>query len=43
MENFTKIFQILEYKHPAGVYPLHPLHDFHEICSICSTFQDVLC
>ena len=26
----------LEYKHPAGAYPLR---DFHKICRVCSSFQ----
>ena len=29
----------MEYKRPAGAYPLH---DFHEICRVCTPFQDVL-
>ena len=29
----------LEYKRPAGAYPLH---DFHKICRVCTSFQDVL-
>ena len=29
----------LEYKRPAGAYPLH---DFHKICRVCTTFQDAL-
>ena len=31
--------QNVEYKRPAGAYPLR---DFHKICSICTTFQDAL-
>ena len=27
----------LEYKRPAGAYPLH---DFHKICTVCTSFQD---
>jgi len=30
----------VEYKRPAGAYPLR---DFHKICRICTTFQDTLC
>ena len=29
----------LEYKRPAGAYPLH---DFHKICRVCTSFQDAL-
>ena len=29
--------QNVEYKRPAGAYPLR---DFHKICSICTTFPD---
>ena len=29
----------LEYKHPAGAYPLR---DFHKICRVCTSFQDAL-
>jgi len=29
--------QNVEYKRPAGVYPLR---DFHKICRVCTTFQD---
>jgi len=32
--------QNVEYKRPAGAYPLC---DFHKICRICSTYQDALC
>ena len=31
--------QNVEYKRPAGAYPLS---DFHKICRICSSFQDAL-
>jgi len=31
--------QNVEYKRPAGAYPLR---DFHKICSICTSFQDAL-
>ena len=31
--------QNVEYKSPAGAYPLC---DFHKICRICSSFQDAL-
>jgi len=31
--------QNVEYKRPAGAYPLH---DFHKICRVCTTFQDAL-
>jgi len=31
--------QNVEYKRPAGAYPLH---DFHKICSVCTPFQDAL-
>ena len=37
---FLLIFgQNVEYKRPAGEYPLR---DFHEICRICTSFQDAL-
>jgi len=37
---FLLIFdQNVEYKHPAGAYPLR---DLHKICRICTPFQDVL-
>ena len=29
----------LEYKRPAGAYPLR---DFHNICRVCTSFQDAL-
>ena len=29
----------MEYKRPAGAYPLR---DFHKICRICTSFQDAL-
>ena len=29
----------MEYKHPAGAYPLC---DFHKICKVCTPFQDAL-
>jgi len=29
----------VEYKRPAGAYPLR---DFHEICRFCTSFQDAL-
>jgi len=29
----------VEYKRPAGAYPLL---DFHNICSVCTSFQDAL-
>jgi len=31
--------QNVEYKRPAGAYPLR---DFHKICTFCTTFQDAL-
>ena len=31
--------QTVEYKRPAGAYPLR---DFHKICQVCTSFQDVL-
>jgi len=31
--------QNVEYKHPAGAYPLR---DFHKICRICTPFQNAL-
>ena len=31
--------QNVEYKRPAGAYPLR---DFHNICSVCTTFQGAL-
>jgi len=37
---FLLIFdQNVEYKRPAGAYPLS---DFHKICRVCTTFQDAL-
>ena len=37
---FSLIFgQNVEYKRPAGAYPLR---DFHKICRICTLFQDSL-
>ena len=37
---FLLIFgQNVEYKRPAGAYPLC---DFHNICRICTSFQDAL-
>ena len=29
----------VEYKRPAGAYPLH---DFHKICRVCTSFKDML-
>ena len=34
-----KFDQNVEYKRPAGAYPLR---DFHKICRVCTPFQDVL-
>jgi len=34
---FLKFYQILEYKRPARVYPLH---NFYEIIGVCMQFQD---
>jgi len=31
--------QNVEYKRPAGAYPLR---DFHKICRVCASFQDAL-
>ena len=31
--------QNVEYKRPAGAYPLR---DFHKICKVCTAFQDAL-
>ena len=31
--------QNVEYKRPAGAYPLH---NFHKICRVCTSFQDAL-
>jgi len=31
--------QNVEYKRPAGAYPLR---DFHNICRVCTPFQDAL-
>jgi len=31
--------QNVEYKRPAGAYPLR---DFHNICRVCTSFQDAL-
>jgi len=36
---FDKNVEYVEYKRPAGAYPLH---DFHKICRVCTTFQDAL-
>ena len=37
---FLVIFhQNVEYKRPAGAYPLR---DFHKICRVCTSFQDAL-
>jgi len=38
-ENFTDILPILEYKRPAGAYPLR---NFHDICGVYTRFQDAL-
>ena len=37
--SLTSTRQNVEYKRPAGAYPLC---DFHKICRICSPFQDAL-
>ena len=34
-----RLDQNLEYKRPAGAYPLR---DFHNICRVCIPFQDTL-
>ena len=34
-----RIDRNLEYKRPAGAYPLR---DFHKICRVCTSFQDAL-
>ena len=34
-----RFYQNVEYKRPAGAYPLH---DFHKICRVCTSFQDAL-
>jgi len=34
-----KFYQILDYKQPAGVFPLS---NFHEICRVCTLFEDAL-
>jgi len=31
--------QTVEYKRPAGAYPLR---DFHKLCTVCTSFQDAL-
>ena len=31
--------QNVEYKRPAGAYPLR---DFHKFCTVCTSFQDAL-
>ena len=36
---FLRFDQNVEYKRPAGAYPLRV---FHKICRICTTFQDAL-
>jgi len=39
--NFLLRFdQNVEYKRPAGPYPLR---DFHKICRVCTSFQEALC
>jgi len=38
MKFLQRLDQNVEYKRPAGAYPLH---DFHKICRICTPFQDV--
>ena len=37
MKFLQRLDQNVEYKRPAGAYPLH---DFHKICRICTPFQD---
>ena len=39
LKMLQKFYQILEYKHLTGVYPLH---NFHEICRVCTSFQHLL-
>jgi len=39
IEIFAQIYQNVEYKRPAGAYPLR---DFHKICRVCTSFQHVL-
>jgi len=34
-----RFYRNVEYKRPAGAYPLH---DFHKICRVCTSFQDAL-
>ena len=34
-----RLDQNVEYKRPAGAYPLR---DFHKICRVCASFQDAL-
>ena len=38
-EILLRFDQNVEYKRPAGAYPLR---DFHKICRVCTTFQDAL-
>ena len=37
MKFLLRLDRNLEYKRPAGAYPLS---DFHKICSVCTSFQD---
>ena len=39
MKFLLRFDQNVEYKRPAGVYPLR---DFHKICRVCTPFPDVL-
>ena len=39
IEILLRFDRSVEYKRPAGAYPLR---DFHKICRVCTTFQDAL-
>ena len=38
-KSLLRFDQNVEYKRPAGTYPLR---DFHKICKFCTSFQDAL-
>ena len=39
LKSLLRFDQNVEYKRPAGAYPLR---DFHKICRVCIPFQDAL-
>ena len=39
LEFLLRFDQNVEYKRPAGAYPLR---DFHKLCRVCTSFQDAL-